>query len=256
MNEPHDRSLLRTQLENVDLRTAWEEHAAEFIAWARKPGHDSYWQHHRDQFLDLLPQPGRRTLDLGCGEGRLARDLKALGHFVVGVDLSRTMIAAARDLDPELELHVADAAALPFPDSSFDLVAAFMSLQDVDDYRGAIAEAGRVLDPGGRLCIALVHPLNSAGRFQGDDPDSLFVIAGSYLDSSYYADEIVRDGLAMTFVSAHRPLGAYAEALADSGLLIEVIREMGVPEGAVRHARSRRWQRLPLFLHLRALKPG
>ena len=85
---------------------AWEEHAPEFKAWARKPGHDSYWQYHREQFLELVPPPGRRALDLGCGEGRLSRDLKAIGHDVVAVDLSPTMLAAAKDADP-------DAAAKP-----------------------------------------------------------------------------------------------------------------------------------------------
>lgn len=250
-----DRPLQRTQLEFADLRTAWEEHSARFIAWARKPEHDSYWQYHRAQFLELLPPPGRRTLDLGCGEGRLSRDLKALGHDVVGIDVSPTMIAAARELDPELELHVADAASLPFSDASFDLVVAFMSLQDIDDYRGAIGEAARVLEAGGRLCLAIVHPLNSAGRFShADDADSPFVIAGSYLESSYYVDEVTRDDLEMRFVSAHRPIGAYADALAEAGFVIERLRETDIPEHAVRYPRSRRWQRLPLFLHMRALK--
>ena len=252
-----DRPLQRTSLEQVDLRAAWEENAQAFIEWARAPGHDSYWRYHRDQFLELLPPPGRRTLDLGCGEGRLSRDLKALGHDVLAVDASPTMVAAAREADPGLDVRLADAASLPLSDGSFDLVVAFMSLQDVDDYEGAIAEAARVLEPGGRLCLAIVHPLNSAGRFShADDPDSPFVIAGSYLESSYYEDEVVRDGLEITFVSAHRPLGAYADALAGAGFLIERIRETGIPEEAVQYPRSRRWQRLPLFLHLRALKPG
>jgi len=251
-----DRPLQRTTLENVDLRASWEENAQAFIDWARKPGHDSYWQYHRDQFLKLLPPPGSRTLDLGCGEGRLSRDLKALGHDVVGIDASPTMVAAAREADTQIDVQVANAATLPFADGSFDLVVAFMSLQDVDDYKGAVAESRRVLEPSGRLCLAIVHPLNSAGRFVGaDDPDSPFVISGSYLEATYYRDEVVRDGLEIAFVSAHRPLGAYADALADAGFLIERLRETGVPEDAIRFARSRRWQRVPLFLHVRALKP-
>ncbi|HKC77611.1 MAG TPA: class I SAM-dependent methyltransferase, partial [Gaiellaceae bacterium] len=115
-----------------ELGRAWEENAAAWVEWARAPGHDSYWRFHRDVFLELVPPPVGRTLDLGCGEGRLARDLAALGHDVVGVDASPTMIAAARAAAPGLELHVADAAALPFADASFGLVVAFMSLQDID----------------------------------------------------------------------------------------------------------------------------
>jgi len=246
--------MTRTRLESADLRAAWEEHASKFIAWAREPGHDSYWRFHRDLFLELLPPPGRRTLDLGCGEGRLSRDLKALGHDVVGIDASPTMLAAAREADPELETHLGDVAALPFADASFDLAIAFMSLQDVEDLEGAVREAARVLVAGGRLCVAIVHPLNSAGRFQGDLADSPFAISGSYLEPSYYVDEILRGGLPLTLVSVHRPLQAYIEAVTDAGLLIERLREPPVPEPGITEPRQRRWQRLPLFLHLRAVK--
>jgi SAM-dependent methyltransferase len=238
------------------LRDAWEEHAEAFITWAREPGHDSYWRFHRDAFLPLVPAPGRRTLDLGCGEGRLSRDLKALGHRVVGIDASPTMLAAAREADPSIETRLADAAALPFADGAFDCVVAFMSLQDVDDFEEAIRESSRVLEPGGRLCLAIVHPINSAGRFESDEPASPLVIEGSYLEPSRYEEKVERDGFEMTFVSDHRPLQAYADALADAGLLIECLREPAMPESGMVSERSRRWQRIPLFLHARALKPG
>src|SRR5204862_4272284 len=106
----------RTRRPSADLAAAWHEHAPEFITWARRPGHDSYWRFHRDVFFELLPPPGRRTLDLGCGEGRLARDLAALGHTVVGVDAAPAMVDAARDADPGFDVQLADAAALPFED--------------------------------------------------------------------------------------------------------------------------------------------
>jgi len=254
MTEPRDRPMTRTRLESVDLAAVWDEQAANFVAWARRPEHDSYWHFHRDAFLEVVPPSGRRTLDLGCGEGRLSRDLKALGHDVVGVDRSPTMLAAGRAADAEIETHLADAASLPFADGSFDLVVAFMSLQDIDDFEGAIREAGRVLEPGGKFCMAIVHPLSSAGRFVADDADSPFTISGSYLDPYYYADDLLRDGLELTLVSAHRPLQAYAEAVANAGLLIELLREPPVPDHALRKPNGKRWQRLPLFLHLRAVK--
>jgi SAM-dependent methyltransferase len=237
----------------VTLRDAWEAEAANWVEWARRAGHDSYGRFHRDAFLALLPPPGRRTLDVGCGEGRLARDLKALGHRVVAVDASPTMVAAVLEADPSIETHVADAAALPLADASADLVVAFMSLQDVDDMPRAVAEAARVLDRGGRLCLAIVHPLNSAGKFVDDEPGSPFVLSGSYLRSFRYGDTIERDGLVMTFESEHRPLEAYFEALAAAGFLVERLREPPVPDAAVRSPRDVRWQRTPLFLHLRAV---
>jgi len=111
-----------------------------------------------------------------------------------------------------------------------------------------------VLAAGGRLCLAIVHPPNSAGRFRGDSAESPFVIEDSYLDRSYYADDLARHGLEMTFVSAHRLLQAYTEALAEAGLLR--LREPALPANAVSVPRSSRWQRVPLFLHVRALKPA
>lgn len=228
----------------MTLAAAWEKHARDWIRWVRKPGHDSYERYHRDQFLPLLRSPGQRTLDVGCGEGRLTRHLASLGHRVVGIDVSPTLVAAARELASEMELHVADAAALPFDDASFDVIVSFMCLHDVDDLAGAVREMARVLSPGGVVCVAVVHPLNSAGRFE---KHGRFVIRGSYLGSFRYADTVDRDELKMTFESQHRPISAYFDALAAAGLVVDALREP-VTSG------HDSWSRLPLFLHLRARK--
>src|SRR5690242_15898143 len=90
------------------MRDEWDAHAESWIAWARKPGHDSYWQFHRDVFRELLPSPSGHALDVGCGEGRLPRDLKSWGYSVVGIDGSPTMIRAAQEADPDGAYQVAD----------------------------------------------------------------------------------------------------------------------------------------------------
>jgi SAM-dependent methyltransferase len=236
----------------MTLRDKWEAQAQEWITWARTPGHDSYWRHHRDQFLRLVPAPGRQTLDIGCGEGRLARDLKALGHRVIAIDASPSLVAAAREADPSMDIRLADAAALPVADATADLAIAFMSLQDIDAMPAAIREAARVLTPGGKFCMAIVHPINSAGRFVDRTADAAFMIKGDYLCAFEYADTIERDGLTMTFCSHHQPLENYFSALEEARFVVETLREPGVPDQAVRSESDRRWQRLPLFLHLRA----
>jgi SAM-dependent methyltransferase len=233
-----------------DLRRAWDAEAERWIAWTRRPGHDTYGRWHRDVFLSLLPAPGRCTVDVGCGEGRLTRDLSAAGHRMIGVDGSPRLVAAARAADPSIPVVVADAAALPVADAVADLVVAFMTLHDVDDLPGAVAEIARVLVPGGLLCAAVVHPINSAGGFVSHEPDSAYVIEDSYFAARRYADALERDGLAMTFHSLHHPLEDYTRALERSGFVIEALREHGVPDAAVRDGPNRRWLRLPLFLHV------
>ena len=239
----------------MDLRERWEAHAAQWIAWARAPGHDSYWRFHRDQFVQLLPSPGRLTIDIGCGEGRLTRHLKELGHHIVGVDSSPSLVAAARELDPSMDVRLADAAALPLEDRCADLAIAFMSLDDMDAMAAAVREIGRVLEPGGRFCVAIVHPINSAGRFESERADAHFIIKGDYLRAHLYSDTVERDGLTITFHSQHRALEDYFSALEEAGFTVEALREPSVPDRAITSERGRRWQRLPLFLHLRARRP-
>ena len=234
----------------MGLRDAWESEAANWVAWARTPGHDSYWTFHRDAFLELLPAPRGVTLDIGCGEGRLPRDLKALGYEVIGVDASATLIRHAQDADPDGDYRIADAAALPVEHGSMSLVTAFMSLHDIDDLDSAVRGIVRVMRPDATFAAAIVHPINSAGTFESREADAVFRMA-AYLDEWTYTDAVERDGLRMTFTSRHRPLQAYFAALEDAGLTVDRLVE--VPDTTAPD--ESRWRRIPLFLHLRARLP-
>ncbi len=230
----------------ADLRAAWDEHASEWIRWAREPGHDSYWRFARDAFFAMLPPPGGLMLDLGCGEGRVSRDLAAVGHHVIGLDGSIAMARAAHEAAPDIPVLVADGAHLPIAGDSFDLVVAYMTLHDFDDMVGAAGEIARVLAPGGRLCLGVVHPINSAGNFIGAQDGAAFVIEEPYFQTRKYVDRIERDGLTMTFASRHHTFAEYFDVLADAGLAVEAIRE--VPGD------TPRWRRVPMFLFMRAVK--
>ncbi|MFI5283004.1 MAG: class I SAM-dependent methyltransferase, partial [Candidatus Dormibacterales bacterium] len=198
---------------------------------------------------------GRLTLDVGCGEGRVARDLASQGHRVVGADSSRKLVVAAARAAPTIPTVIADAAALPFADACCDLVVAYMSLQDIDDMPRAVWEIARVLEPGGRLCMAIVHPINSAGCFASEKAEATFEIKGSYFDTVRYTDRIERGGLTMTFSGAHRPLADYFGELESAGFVVEALREVRVDEASAAEAsHHKRWLRVPTFLDLRAKK--
>ncbi len=239
----------------MSLRDAWENEAESWAEWARTPEHDSYWHFNRAAFLALVPLPGGRTLDLACGEGRVARDLTALGHAVVGVDSSPTLVRLAEEADARSKYVVGDAAALPFEAASFDLVIAFNSLMDLDDIPAGVREGGRVLRAGGRFCISVTHPLNDAAAFTSEATDAPFVVTGSYFARERFQETLERDGLRMTFNSQAHPLEDYAGALQEAGFVVEAMREPVPDDGLCeREPRYRRWRRVPMFLHLRACK--
>ena len=221
----------------MSLGEEWERHAA---TWARFTPHDVFFERYNwPAFAELLPEPGRATLDLGCGEGRVGLILRERGHRVSGVDVAPSMAERARESGAYEEVVVADAATLPFGDAAFDLVMAFMSLQDMDDPAAALREVARVLEPGGRLVAAVVHPFNT-GRER------------PYYDVARLVDEFERGGVTMTFHQLHRPLESWFALLRDAGFVVEEVREPRAPEGdpVFAHVRDR-----PVFLHVRCTRP-
>jgi SAM-dependent methyltransferase len=221
------------------MRQAWDRQAETWTRWARTPGHDSYRNFHGERFFELVPPPGRLTLDLGAGEGRVARDLRGRGHVVVEVEASSALARASSQMSDATVVN-ADVARLPIATG-------------VDEMPAAISEAARVLAPGGHLVMAIVHPVNSAGRFEPlqpgeEDIDRPFVVRGSYFAERRYVEDIARDGLPMRFESEHRPLETYARALEHAGFSIDAMREVGEPDPASK------WSKMPLFLDLRAVR--
>jgi len=229
----------------------WGPDAENWVRWARTPGHDAYW-FYRDAFLDrLLPPAGRRTLEIGCGEGRVARDLAARGHWVAGVDTSHALLRHARMEDEVSGFALADSAALPFPDGCFDLAVAYNALQVVRDMSATVREAARVLDADGRLAICVSHPVTDLGRFASDDRAAPFTLRPRYFENERVEDTVERDGLAMTFRGWTYSLEDYAVALQDAGLRIEAMREPR-PSGSDRLYERR--QHVPMFLLILAGK--
>jgi ubiquinone/menaquinone biosynthesis C-methylase UbiE len=182
----------------------------------------------------------------------VARDLAARGYRVIAVDSSHTLLRYTRASDPAGICALADGAALPFGDASFDLAVAYNSLQVVADMAATVAEAARVLAPGGRFCVVVSHPLADVGRFVDDTPGAAFAVREDYFGRRRVEDKVERAGLEMTFRGWTYSLEDYAIAFEQAGLVIEAMREPR-PSGAP--DRYSRWARVPMFLLLRAVKP-
>lgn len=96
---------------------------------------------------------GRTVIDMGCGSGRAVGELAERGAHAVGVDVDPEMIAVARERWPAGEFHVGNATELPFETGSATYYRADKVLHVLDDPARAVAEARRVLTPGGRAVL-------------------------------------------------------------------------------------------------------
>ncbi|HEV2593164.1 MAG TPA: methyltransferase domain-containing protein [Gaiellaceae bacterium] len=103
---------------------------------------------------ELLEAGSGRCIDLGCGTGRFIGVAADLGWDVTGVDLSADQLRLASGP----ELIQADATAVPLPDASFDAGYSTFTHTDIDDFAGLVAEARRLIRPGGRFVYIGNHP--------------------------------------------------------------------------------------------------
>ncbi|SFL77307.1 class I SAM-dependent methyltransferase [Methylobacterium pseudosasicola] len=116
----------------------------------------------------FAPLPGKRLLDIGCGPGTLAKRLTEDGAAVTGIDPGAAALETARAAVPGARFEAASAEALPFPAATFDGAVMLNALHHVPDPASALAEAARVLAPGGLLVV--VEPLAEGSFFDALRP--------------------------------------------------------------------------------------
>ena len=111
------------------------------------------------KLLGENPGPYERSLEIGAGTGYFALNLTLAGAIeeAVATDISpgmlRTLSASAAELGLDVETACCEAASLPFPDGSFDLVFGHAVLHHLPDLEAAFREFGRVLRPGGEIAF-------------------------------------------------------------------------------------------------------
>ena len=218
----------------------WEQHAG----WWQDGFTAGADPEYEEQIIPLATEclaGARRVVDIGTGEGQLARVAAGLGaELVAGVDPTRAQlrVAVERAGGPVYLRGTAD--RLPFADASFDAAIACLVFEHIPDHAHGIAEVARVLEPGGRFVFLLNHPLLQA-------PDSGWVIdhindeeywrVGPYLTVDVSLEQLA-PGIELPFV--HRPLSQYINAMAAHGLLVERMDEPAPPEGFLAKAEEYR----------------
>jgi SAM-dependent methyltransferase len=174
---------------------------------------------------ELLGSGDGLCLDLGCGGGHYFDGLAATGRTVVGLDRSADQLRIARGRSRQIVQ--ADAARLPFADCTFPTVAALWISTDVDDFTSALAEAARVLTPGGVLVLYGAHPCFNGPHIQWLDDGGVLAhptyrLAGWHQEAPWWGD-FVRRRVGMR----HHPLAELLNAFIRTGLVIEHVAELG-----------------------------
>ncbi len=109
--------------------------------------------------LDSLPRG--KALDAACGTGRHARHLVDRGHEVLGIDLSPEMLRRAAAGVPEARFLEGDLRGIPAQDEHFDVVVCGLAIGHLADVDAGVGELARVLKPGGRLVVSVLHPFQA-----------------------------------------------------------------------------------------------
>jgi SAM-dependent methyltransferase len=176
--------------------------------------------------LAVLLGPGHGTcLEVGCGTGVYAAQIRDLGRIPLGVDLSTGMLAYANG---RLPVARADATRLPVRDASVDAAVAVMVHTDMPDYPAVLREVVRVLRPGGTFVHIGVHPAFCGGFADRGDEEAV-VIRPGYLDGHWTKASWTADGVRDKVGAAHLPLPALLGTFLEAGLTFSRFLEGGGP---------------------------
>lgn len=181
------------------------------------------------------PLNGETILDLACGQGFFSREFARRGSRVIGVDIAPELIKIAEDLRDKAKLkidfHTSGADNLPFIKSaSIDKITVVLAIQNIENLSGTLAEAVRVLKPGGKMFIVMNHPvfrIPKASSWGWDESTKAqFRRVDEYMSESKVPIQMhpgQKPG-EMT-VSFHRPLQIYFKAFKKAGFAVSSLEE-------------------------------
>lgn len=261
-------------MDHTLVRRYWNKNAD---LWTRlsRAGYDIYRDYlNTPAFFELLPDvAGLSGLDVGCGEGHNTRLLAEQGARVAAIDISDVFLGHAQRLEEREPLDVGyvvgNALRLPFGDATFDFVTGIMSFMDIPEIGWTLAEAHRVLRPGGFLQFSITHPcfkLSRRRRLHDENGRTNGIAVSDYFRNlrgkvvellfSGVPPEI-REGLPMFEVPRFtRTMSQWLNLVIENGFLLERVEEPRPSDEIVReHPELRVAQLVACFLHVRARKP-
>lgn len=208
----------------------------QFLPAQRRSGADSLGI--RRAVADLLGPGTGPCLEIGCGTGAWAAQVRWLGWTPVGADLSAGMLRHASGRLPVVQ---ADAGRLPVRDAAVPAAIGVMVHTDMPAYPAVLRETARALQAGGVFVHVGVHPCFCGGFADRTDPEAVLIRPG-YLDSYWTKAAWSDQGVRSRVGASHWPLPALLHAFGDAGLALERFAEGGGPA--------------PVMLAIRARKTG
>lgn len=213
----------------------------------------------------LDAQPGEAIADIACGQGVLCRMLveRVAGVEMTGIDASSELIELARQRSPSrIHYHVGDARALDFlPAGHFSAAACVLAIQNIHPIPPVFAGVARLLKPGGRFAMVLMHPCFRAPKETSWGWDSAREVQYRRIDRYLVPRKtpiVTHPGKSPDVYtwSFHKPLEAYVKALRQADLWIDALEEWPSHKtsapGPRAPAENRARQEIPMFLALRA----
>ena len=234
----------------------WDEHAQWWIDGFTDGADPEYVE----QIIPLAVEEladRHKVLDIGCGDGQIARALAAQGSEVLGVDPTQLHIDVAIERGGGPRYLLGGATNIPTDDETFDAVVACLVFEHIDQMDEAMTEVARVLKPNGQFSFFLNHPLlQTPGSGWIDDhiidPPEQYWRIGPYLVETESIEEVEKD-VYIRFI--HRPLSRYVNALLANGMMLERMVEPSPPAGFLARAPEYALAHtVPRLLYLRSTK--
>ena len=262
-------------MDHREVGRLWNGNADAWTKLARA-GYDVY----RDvlntpAFLDVLPDvTGLAGLDIGCGEGHNTRQVADRGARMTAIDVAPVFVGHAgrheREAPRGIRYAAASAVELPFPDETFDFATGFMSFMDVPETDRVLADAYRVLKPGGFLQFSICHPcFDTPHRRNLRDEDGITyaIEVGEYYDEKNgevqewlfgAAPPEAREGVSPFKVPRFtHTISHWLNLAIDTGFILERVEEPRPSDATVAACPEvQDAQVVSYFLHIRLRKPG